>query len=219
MKLLDLFCGAGGAAAGYSRAGFTEIVGVDLRPMPRYPFTFVQGDALDYLREHGHEFDAIHASPPCQGYSRLAHVTNRDMSGYPKLIEPVRDALMATGRPWVIENVPDAPLDNPLTLCGTMFGLRTHKHRIFEIQPALYFVPGGCNRAPVKAPGTGKRLGQYFGDDAAMVTVAGHLFSKSSGSRAMGIDWMTRDELAEAIPPAYTEYIGRHLLQAVAASN
>lgn len=200
---------------GYRRAGFDEIVGVDIESQPRYPFGFVQADALDYLREHGYEFDAIHASPPCQGYSRLRHIRGRDMSKYPKLIEQTRQILQDIGKPWVIENVPDAPLIDPLTLCGTMFGLRTHRHRLFEMSHPCYFAPAMCNRAPVKAKGSRKLLAQWYGMDAPMVTVAGHQFSKASGSRAMGIDWMTRDELAEAIPPAYTEYIGRHIAKVV----
>lgn len=206
---------------GYHRAGF-EIVGVDIAPQPRYPFEFVQADALEYVAAHGREFDAIHASPPCQGYSLLAHAPNRAASAakYPKLVSRVRNELVEVGRPWVIENVPGAGLENPLTLCGTMFGLRTHKHRCFEMSHPLYFVPGNCNRARViKSPGSGKRLAQYFDATSPMVTVAGHLFSLDAGRAAMGVDWMTRAELAEAIPPAYTEYIGRHLLAAIASGR
>lgn len=216
-RLLDLFCGAGGAGVGYARAGF-DVTGVDIKPQPRYPFEFYKDDALAFLADHWREFDAFHASPPCQGYSLLSHVVNRDMSAYPRLIEPLRCALVETGKPYVIENVPQAPLENPLVLCGTMFGLRTHKHRSFEINPPLYFAPGKCTRARVKPINSGKRLAQYYGDDADMVTVAGHLFSVSAGSRAMGIDWMNRAELAEAIPPAYTEYVGAHLLLACAGA-
>lgn len=212
MKLLDLFCCAGGAAMGYHRAGFDEIVGIDIKPQKHYPFTFIQADALEYVKEHGHEYDAIHASPPCQGYSLLAHVPNRDMGKYPKLVEQVRELLQASGKPWVIENVPQAPLINPIVICGTMFGLRTHRHRSFECNPPVYFLPAACNKKVVKPKGSGARLAQYYGVDAPMVTCAGHQFSREAGSRAMGIDWMTRDELAEAIPPAYTEFIGRHLI-------
>lgn len=199
---------------GYSRAGF-EVVGVDNRPQKNYPFEFHQADALDYCREHWREYDAIHASPPCQAYSRLAFSPNRNMTAYPKLIYKVRDALTETDLEFVIENVPDAPLHNPLTLCGTMFDLRTHKHRNFEMSSPIYFPPTTCTRARVKPVGRGDKLGQYYDMDSTMVTVAGHLFSRESGSRAMGIDWMTRDELAEAIPPAYTEFIGAHLLHEV----
>jgi DNA (cytosine-5)-methyltransferase 1 len=218
MRLLDLFCCAGGAAMGYYRAGFTEIVGVDIKPQPRYPFTFVQADALEYVREHGHEFDAIHASPPCQGYSACANMPGRDMSHYPKLVEPVRDALMETGKPWVIENVVGAPLSNALRLCGTMFGLRTHRHRLFEMSHPLYLYPSQCNRSRVKPAGMGRVLGIRYNDESPMVTVAGNMYKKSAGQRAMGIDWMTKSEMSEAIPPAYTEYIGAHLLQACAAN-
>lgn len=215
MKLLDLFCGAGGAAVGYHRAGFDDITGVDIKPQPRYPFKFIQADALEYLREHGKEYDVIHASPPCQGYSRLAYMPNRNMDKYPKLVEPLRELLVSSGLPYVIENVPDAPLVNAIGLCGTMFGLKTHKHRKFECNPIVWFAPGSCNKKRVKPAGSGARLGQYYTMDSEMVTVAGHQFSHAVGSRAMDIDWMTRDELAEAIPPAFTEWIGKQMLQLV----
>src|SRR3989304_1613315 len=115
MKLLDLFSGAGGGGVGSPRAGF-EVVGVDIAMQKHYPFEFHQADALEYLAAHGHEFDVIHASPPCQGYSRLAFV--RNMDNYPRIIEQLRDLLLQTVKPYIIENVPDAPLINPLTLCG-----------------------------------------------------------------------------------------------------
>ncbi len=212
-RLLDLFCGAGGAAKGYQQAGF-YVVGIDNRPMPRYcGDEFIQADALEFVAEHGREFDVIHASPPCQGYSRLAFAPNRDMSMYPLLIPELRDILINIGKPYVIENVPDAPLNNPLMLCGRMFGLRTHRHRAFETNPVVWFAPSLCDRARVKPKGSGKKLGQYYGMAAPLVTVAGHLFSLSAGSRAMGIDWMTKAELSEAIPPAYTQFIGSRLLE------
>lgn len=210
--LLDTFCKAGGADYGYHLAGF-EVVGVDIEPQPRYPFEFHQVDALEFIARHGNEFDVIHASPPCQGYSLLSFAPNRDMSKYPKLINNIRTLLIGLGSPYIIENVPQAPLDNPVVLCGTMFGLRTHKHRAFETNPPVYFLPAMCNGARVKPKGRGKWLGQYYGDDAKMVTVAGHQFSIKSGSRAMGINWMTRNELAEAIPPAYTKWLGERLLE------
>ena len=140
-RLLDLFCGAGGCSVGYSRAGF-DVVGVDNRPMPRYPFTFVQGDALEYLAAHGGEFDAIHASPPCQRYSVLAAMhPDRE---YPDLLQPARELLEASGKPWVIENVETAPMEREanlfgfgVLLCGSMFGLGVprgylRRHRCFE---------------------------------------------------------------------------------------
>jgi DNA (cytosine-5)-methyltransferase 1 len=133
--LLDLFCKAGGAGMGYHRAGF-DVVGVDIEPQPRYPFRFVQADALEFLAAHGREFDAIHASPPCQKYCALRHLAKTE--DYPDLIPETRELLEATGRPWVIENTPGAPLRSPLILCGTMFRLRTNcgaelrRHRLFE---------------------------------------------------------------------------------------
>jgi DNA (cytosine-5)-methyltransferase 1 len=130
-RLLDLFCGAGGVAVGYSRAGF-EVIGVDLRPQPNFPFQFIQADALSMNAEFLASFDAIHASPPCQAYSDLAK-RNRNGDKWPKLIEPVRGMLSETGLPYVIENVEGAPLRNPTVLCGTMFkGLRVIRHRLFE---------------------------------------------------------------------------------------
>ena len=118
---------------GYSRAGF-EVVGVDIAAQPRYPFEFIQGDAIEYVKEHGHEYDAIHASPPCQAYTNAQKIMRND---HPELLEPTREALNATGLPWVIENVPGAPLIEPIELCGGMFGLRTYRHRLFESSHAL----------------------------------------------------------------------------------
>jgi DNA (cytosine-5)-methyltransferase 1 len=141
MRLLDLFCGAGGAAMGYYRAGFTEIVGVDNRPQPRYPFEFILGDALEYCRKYGHLFDAVTGGPPCQAYTRLYAMATKE---YPKLIPATRQAMIATGRPYIIENVSDAwrEMINPIMLCGTMFpGLRVRRHRLFECSPVLWFPP------------------------------------------------------------------------------
>jgi DNA (cytosine-5)-methyltransferase 1 len=132
VKLLDTYCGAGGCAVGYHRAGF-EVVGVDINPQPRFPFEFHQGDAIEYIREHGHEFDVIHASPPCQRFSEATPMERRDK--HPDLIAPTREAMQATGKPYVIENVENAraELANPVKLCGTMFGLPIWRHRYFEI--------------------------------------------------------------------------------------
>lgn len=215
MRLLDLFCGAGGAAVGYHRAGFDEIVGVDIKPQPRYPFTFVQGDALVYVAAHGCEFDAIHASPPCQAYTRLAFKRPELRANYPMLVDAMRELLAVTGRPWVIENVPDADLRNAMILCGASFGLRVYRHRAFESSVFLMNMPHHKHRERIKAPGAGGRMAVYVGNPAHMMTVAGHMFSARAGRIAMGIDWMTRDELAEAIPPAYTEFIGSQLIAAI----
>jgi DNA (cytosine-5)-methyltransferase 1 len=212
-KLLDLFCGAGGAAMGYHRAGF-DVVGVDINPMPRYLLEFHQGDALQYALEHGAEFDAIHASPPCQGYSVTKSIHGR--TDHPLLIDATRELLQSIGRPYIIENVEGAPLINPLMLCGTMFGLRVRRHRLFEIDPPIYFAPFSCNHwgktlgnsARIKQ----RRVVQSFAL-ADFITVSGHDFNARDARIAMGIDWMSAKELAQAIPPAYTEYIGAFLLR------
>jgi DNA (cytosine-5)-methyltransferase 1 len=209
VRLLDLFCGAGGAAVGYHRAGFDEIVGVDVNRQRRYPFEFVQADALEYLAEHGHEFDAIHASPPCQAYTSLRHLTKKE---YPDLVAPTRELLDASGRPWVIENVPGSPLGYAIFLCGTMFGLRVYRHRRFEASFLILQPDHPRHRVLAGAPGTkgGRgRKAHYMG--GGFVTVAGNVGSYAGP--AMGIDWMTGDELSQAIPPAYTEWIGRRLMQ------
>jgi DNA (cytosine-5)-methyltransferase 1 len=208
-RLLDLFSCEGGAAMGYYRAGF-DVVGVDIAPQPRFPFAFVQGDALEYVAKHGHEFDAIHASPPCQGYSVTQSIHGK---AYPMLIEDVRAALQATGRPYVIENVPGAPLLNPVELCGVMFGLKVYRHRLFETNPFML--------APLHTPhppgSTTNSKGDYssFAKGATHISVAGHNFSRQDAVIAMEIDWMSKHGLAQAIPPAYTEYIGGYLMQAL----
>ncbi len=214
-RLLDLFCGAGGCSVGYHRAGF-EVVGVDIKPMPRYPFKFIQGEALEYAAAHGHEFDAIHASPPCQAYSVTKSLTAK---AHPELVPQTRELLRAIGKPYAIENVPGAPLIDALTLCGTMFGLDVIRHRLFECNPPLFFPPATCAHAGKSTSSSKgiKRAGitraPTLADGFKFVTVVGHDYLVSEGRQAMGIDWMTRDELSQAIPPAYTEYIGRHLME------
>lgn len=222
MKLLDLFCGAGGCAMGYSRAGF-EIVGVDSAPQPRYPFEFIQADwrePLSYLPglwDANNEGFVIHASPPCQFYSNGAKKW-KTTDNHPDLIAEVREALIETEAPWVIENIESARnwLRNPILLCGQMFSLGVFRHRLFE-SPLLTL-------SPTHAQHNGK-VG-----DGKYHTVTGHAggSSKRDGWKggstadwrvAMGIDWMTGDELAEAIPPAYTKWIGHQIMQAEAKSQ
>lgn len=228
-RLLDLFSGAGGCAVGYHRAGF-DVTGVDNRPQKRYPFAFIQTDALDYLAAHGHEYDAIHASPPCQGYSRMRHLPWLAGRTYPLLIDPVRQLLIRSGRPWVIENVEGAPLLNGITLCGTMFGLKLYRHRRFESSHLLMSPPHQTHRVVI---GHGRNLNDRANPNADgwvslprrtplnglrptsdRMTVAGHFARMDLACEAMGIDWMTREELGQAIPPAYTEYVGAQLLTA-----
>ena len=202
--VLDLFCGAGGASEGYRQAGF-EVVGVDIMPQPNYPFEFVRNDALD-LPSHldGMKVDLIHASPPCQAYSTLRH--SPGAVEYSDLVAHTRRLLEDTGLPWVIENVPGSPLFDPVTLCGSMFGLRydgfeLRRHRLFETS-GFTIPPLDClHGLPV--------LGVY-GDlsknrrPSNRGVKAGH----EDARHLMGIDWMTTKELVQAIPPAYTRWVG-----------
>jgi DNA (cytosine-5)-methyltransferase 1 len=191
---------------GYHRAGF-DVVGVDIKPQPRYPFEFHQADAMTFPLDG---FDAIHASPPCQRYSVATVFHPGRQAQHPDLVDPCRDRLNASGLPWVIENVMGAPLRNPIMLCGTMFeGLRVYRHRNFETNPPIYWPPphGWHEFRPTEV---GRRVAAH-----GWMTVAGHFSGTEAGQRAMGIDWMTRDELRQAIPPAYTEWIGRQLLAAL----
>lgn len=211
-KLLDLFCCAGGAGVGYSQAGF-EVVGIDNKPQPNYPFKFVQVDALAIAPEFIATFDAIHASPPCQAYSDLAK-RNGNGDKWPKLIEPVREMLIRSGLPYVIENVEGAPLLDPVILCGTMFpGLRVLRHRLFEANFTI--VPPPHKKHP-KVHTFDKRKSHYGKTnewtDFVQVTGGGNC-SVAAAREAMGINWMTKNEINEAIPPAYTRLIGKQLLK------
>ena len=199
MKALDLFCGAGGASMGLHRAGF-EVVGVDIAPQPRYPFAFVQADAMDYPLEG---FDFIWASPPCQRFCALA--TREDLSGYPDLIEPVRARLVATGKPFVIENVPGAPVRADLVLCGSMFGLRSYRHRLFEC--SFPVVAPEHPKHVVRVNRRGENRREHWAN-GGFLTITGDV-GTYCGPEAMGIDWMSGQEMSEAIPPAYSEFIAK----------
>lgn len=216
MRLLDLYCCQGGAARGYADAGF-EVIGVDIMPQPRYPFKFIQSDAITLLGLlldgkvdpwFGYtldDFDAIHASPPCQLYS-VTHRINR--SDFPDLIGPTRELLEQAGKPYVIENVMEAAseLRAPAMLCGEMFGIETYRHRLFETNWPL-----GVPDHPVHARKTtkmGRRPvpGEYM-------HVVGNFSGVEKARRVMGMPWASRDGLREAIPPAYSEYVGRQLAE------
>lgn len=206
MRLLDLFCKGGGAAMGYHRAGF-EVVGVDIEPQPHYPFEFIQADALTVDLAG---FDVIHASPPCQGWS----TKTMDKSRHPKLIAPIRERLIAAGVPYVIENVDGAKgeLIDPIRLCGSSFGLRVRRHRWFESNVPL--IAPACDHAWQDAD---KRFelydhGRWFKSGIVHVFGTGGGKGREHWAEAMGIDWATPAEMAEAIPPAYTEHIGRQLM-------
>lgn len=219
-RLLDLFCCAGGCSDGYSRAGF-EVFGVDIEPQPNYPFEFCQADALVVLESllaggtalwpYGlGDFDVIHASPPCQAYSPLNAYNHKI---YPDLVEPVRALLRATGIPYVIENVMQAPLVNPMMLCGSMFGLKVYRHRGFESSMALMAPFHSRHVARCIRNGYLPAVGQNM-------TISGGKHSavwQRKACEVMGTPWMrTIREVCEAIPPAYTEWIGRYLMAALA---
>ncbi len=201
---------------GYSRAGF-DVVGVDVEQQPHYPFDFIQADALAFLRgvilENGGGFAAIHASPPCQAYSSLKVMHNA--KPHPDLIEPTRKLLIETGVPYVIENVVGSPLVEPIKLCGTMFelGITTHdlrRHRLFESNIQLQ--QPACKH-------TNKATIGIYGDHARDRRRGPNKWNSINDLKyaraAMGIDWMNWKEITQAIPPAYTEYIGRQLLSAL----
>lgn len=212
-RLLDLFCCAGGAAMGYCRAGF-DVTGVDIVAQPRYPFEFVQADALEYVARHGHEFDAIHASPPCQKFTALGRLHHKNGYGawHVDLIAETRRALQRIGKPYVIENVPGAPLENPIMLCGTMFGLRVYRHRCFE-SSWLMLAPSHIAHDDLTPPAGRGMSPKGFVTVSGSGGVQGVPYEYLCG--AMGIYWMRKPELSQAIPPAYTEYIGAYLMQAL----
>lgn len=209
-RLLDLFCGAGGAGVGYHRADF-EVTGVDIEPQPDYPFEFIQDDALSYLVKHWDEYDAIHASPPCQASTALTKGTNRGRL-YVNLIPETRRLLAATGLPTVIENVQGSDLRRDLTLCGEMFGLAVLRHRYFEVSGFDVTQP---THKPHRGRVRGWRHGTYYdGPYLAVYGDGGGKGSIAEWQEAMGIDWTgDRKAIAEAIPPAYTEHIGIQLFE------
>lgn len=215
MKLLDLFCGAGGAAMGYHRAGFDEVVGVDLHPQPNYPFEFIQDDAFSGLRrlidgEFG-QVDLIHASPPCQGYSVASSCRPGLSDTYPQFIDAIRSELRAIGIPWVIENVAGArdSMIAPIVLCGAMFGAPLYRHRLFETASHHILKQPKHPKHVVRA----SRAGHW--EPGTFVSVAGNCAPIEMSEAAMGITWMTRHELAESIPPIFTEYIGREMIRCI----
>ena len=214
-KLLDLFCGAGGCSYGYHQAGF-KVTGVDINPMPNYPFKFIQADAIEYVKKHGHKYDVIHASPPCQIHSTMTKGIHPDkLQNHVDLIPDTRAALIQSGKLYVIENVEGAKreLINPLMLCGTMFNLRARngaqlrRHRYFETNPPIYFPPGLCQHERQPA------IGVYGGGQHPQRKNGKNFYGIVDRRIAMGIEWMTGKELNQAIPPAYTEFIGRRLMQ------
>lgn len=213
-RLLDLFCGAGGAAMGYFRAGFT-VIGVDVHPQPNYPFDFWQADALTFPwalmgEGRGWDFDVIHASPPCQQYSDLRHRTGKE---YPDLVAATRELLIDAGTPYVIENVESAPLTDPVILCGTMFpALRVLRHRGFESCVKLTAPAHGNHPLVFTHDKRKSHYGKLDQDKSFVQVTGGGNSTTKRAKQAMGVNWkMSKEEINEAIPPAYTEYIGIQL--------
>lgn len=209
-RLLDLFCGAGGAGMGYHRAGF-DVVGVDKHPQPHYPFSFVRSDALEYLQGNLSDYDAIHASPPCQAFTSLNGMHNA--LEHEDMLTPTRELLKATGLPYVMENVPGAPMENHVTICGSSLRLGTadgsaelRRHRHFETNFPVMVMP--CQHGWAK-----RVIGVYGGHGRDRRRIENTQdFTVEQRREAMGIDWMNGSELSQAIPPAYTEHIGTYLM-------
>jgi len=216
MKVLDLFCGGGGASVGYHRAGF-EVMGLDINDQPDYPFPFIKGDAIKFLEDyvnntsgkHYFDTDMFHASPPCQAYSYATTQWKNKGNVYPDLVKRVRELLLLSGVPFVIENVTNSPLRKDLVLCGQMFNLNVYRHRVFELGGVI--VPQIPHEKHTGHIGDGKMI-SVFGHGGG-VRYKHCTSDLKVWKEAMGISWITkRKTLTESIPPAYTEYIGRCIL-------
>lgn len=220
-RLVDLFCGAGGAAKGYVDAGF-NVVGVDILPQPNYPYDFIQCDGLEFLEDWlagrwtsrvSEHIAAFHASPPCQEFTVLRNCRKGAKPRWPNLIPQTRKLLEQTGLPWVIENVPGAPLENPIQLCGTSFGIRVRRHRLFESNMALAGLPCEHSRFTDRIfPGSSNRP-----NGRTVCNIGEWRVPLAVQKEVMEIDWdITLHELSEAVPPRYTQFIGLQLQQLLA---
>lgn len=205
IKVLDLFCGAGGASMGYHRAGF-EVTGVDLKHGKRYPFKYIRLNVMELQPSDLAEYDLIHASPPCQTHSitRNLRIAQGKQTDKLDLIEPTRELLKASGKPYIIENVPGAPLFKPILLCGSAFGLKVRRHRLFESNLELEGTV--CDHKK-----QGRPVGVYGSMKDEIPSGGKTAESIEQAREAMGIDWMIWGELVEAIPPVYTEYLGKQV--------
>jgi len=205
MKLLDLYCGGGGASYGYQLAGF-DVTGIDIHPQPKYKGKFIQADALEYLRNNYYKYDIIHASPPCQKYSESSMQFRKAGKQYQDLIAITRDELIKTNKPYIIENVPESPLINPIELCGSMFNLRTYRHRLFESNIML-LVPFHKKH---EIPNTQMGRKPINGD---FIQYIGHFSGVKLVQEMTGLHWLGQKELAQSIPPQYTKFIGNQILR------
>jgi len=209
-KLLDLFCCGGGAGYGYEQAGY-DVTGVDIEPQPKHRGNFIQADAIEYLKAHFHEYDVIHASPPCQAYSMASMQFRKAGKEYVDLIEVTRRELIKTGKPYIIENVPGSPLINPIELCGSMFGMRTYRHRLFESNIELKAPPHPEHTAPNAKMGRKPKDGEF-------IQYVGHFSGVGLVQEMTGLYWLGGKELAQSIPPQYTKYIGEQLMVALSCA-
>lgn len=207
MKALDLFCCGGGAGRGLYQAGF-EVTGIDIEHQKNYPFAFVQANVMDLDISFLRRFDFIWASPPCQNYTAAGTQWRKAGKVYPDLIEPTREMLIESGVPYVIENVPDSPLINPITLCGTMFGLRTYRHRLFESSFEIRQPEHPRHTAKNAKMGRPPKDGEYL-------QIVGHFSGVPLAREIMGLPGLNQYELAQAIPPAYSEYIANEFFRTI----
>ncbi len=220
-KLLDAFCKAGGASYGYSLAGF-EVTGVDIEPQKNYPFEFYQDDALDFIAEHGHEYDVISCSPPCQAFTKYKNARPDLPERYPNLVPQTRKILKQSGKLYVIENVPGSPLINPIVLCGSMFGLDVQRHRLFELN--IFLLTPQCNHSiwpPNRFPGGRSRERGNARVLCRNTVEIGRWNIPIETQKAAigGLDWMELTELSQAIPPAYTKWLGEALLNTLSHAD
>lgn len=209
--IVDLCCCGGGASVGLYRAGF-NVVGVDINPQSHYPFPFLQADVTTLDPEWIGQFDAVWASPPCQRFTRHARQKGT-ADNHPDLIGPVRDLLVTVGLPYVIENVPEAPVRPDLILCGAMFGLKVVRHRHFEVSGFVVEQPEHVEHAPDYITVTGHPGGSSKRDGGA------HFGNTAEWKEAMGIDWLPASKIKEAVPPAYGQHIGAAMLRAVRSTE
>lgn len=204
MKALDLYCCGGGASVGLNQAGF-EVTGVDIEEQKNYPFNFIQSNVLELSIDFIRQFDFIWASPPCQQYTMAGTQWRLEGKEYPDLIEPTRQMLELSGKPYVIENVPGSPLHNPITLCGTMFGLRTYRHRLFETSYPVAQPEHPPHTAKNTKMGRPPKEGEYL-------QIVGHFSGVPLAREIMGLPHMNQYELAQSIPPAYSKFLAEQYL-------